>query len=110
MSELVWGIKNGDLEQVKDIIEKKVRCWLFSCHNKTIHVICVFPQSVNVNDDIDGRPPILYAADYGQTDVIQYLISVGANVNVSNIFVAFFAHSFLFFFLSLKTNMELRRF
>lgn len=24
MSELVWGIKNGDLEQVKDIIEKKV--------------------------------------------------------------------------------------
>ena len=25
MSELVWGIKNGDLEQVKDIVEKKVR-------------------------------------------------------------------------------------
>lgn len=24
MSELVWGIKNGDLEQVKDIVEKKV--------------------------------------------------------------------------------------
>lgn len=24
MSSLVWGIKNGDLEQVKDIIEKKV--------------------------------------------------------------------------------------
>lgn len=25
MSELVWGIKNGDLDQVKDIIEKSVR-------------------------------------------------------------------------------------
>lgn len=25
MSELVWGIKNGDLDQVKDIVEQKVR-------------------------------------------------------------------------------------
>jgi hypothetical protein len=24
MSELVWGIKNGDLDQVKDIVEQKV--------------------------------------------------------------------------------------
>lgn len=23
MSELVWGIKNGDLEQVRDIVENK---------------------------------------------------------------------------------------
>ncbi|XP_044260647.1 myotrophin-like [Tribolium madens] len=60
MSELVWGIKNGDLDQVKDIVEKK---------------------AVNINELIDGRPPILYAADYGQTDVIQYLISAGADVN-----------------------------
>jgi hypothetical protein len=31
MSELVWGIKNGDLDQVKDIVEQKVnmlRCSL----------------------------------------------------------------------------------
>jgi hypothetical protein len=26
MSELVWGIKNGDLDQVKDIVEQKVNC------------------------------------------------------------------------------------
>lgn len=26
MSELVWGIKNGDIDQVKQIIENKVRC------------------------------------------------------------------------------------
>jgi hypothetical protein len=26
MSELVWGIKNGDLDQVKDIVEHKVNC------------------------------------------------------------------------------------
>ena len=24
MSELVWGIKNGDMDQVKEIVEKKV--------------------------------------------------------------------------------------
>lgn len=24
MSELVWGIKNGDIDQVKDIVENKV--------------------------------------------------------------------------------------
>lgn len=35
-----------------------------------------------MNEEIDGRPPILYAADYGQTDVIEYLISAGADVNV----------------------------
>lgn len=27
MSELVWGIKNGDLEQVRDIVEKKANIW-----------------------------------------------------------------------------------
>lgn len=31
MSELVWGIKNGDLEQVKDIVEKKVISRKFLC-------------------------------------------------------------------------------
>ncbi|XP_023025056.1 myotrophin isoform X1 [Leptinotarsa decemlineata] len=61
--DFVWAIKNGDLEQVKDIIEKKIF------------------QSVNVNDEVQGRPLILYAADYGQTDVIEYLISAGADVN-----------------------------
>ncbi|KAL1501266.1 hypothetical protein ABEB36_006621 [Hypothenemus hampei] len=59
-SEFVWAIKNGDLEQVKDIIEK---------------------QTIDVNQVVDGRPLILYAADYGQKAVIEYLISAGADVN-----------------------------
>lgn len=42
-----------------------------------------FFQAVNVNEEVDGRPLILYAADYGQVDVIDYLISAGADVNVS---------------------------
>lgn len=63
MSEFVWGIKNGDLEQVKDIVERK---------------------EIDVNKEIDGRPPIHYAADYGQRDVIKYLISKGADVNAKD--------------------------
>ncbi|XP_056636894.1 myotrophin [Diorhabda carinulata] len=64
-SDFVWAIKNGDLEQVKDIIEKK---------------------AVNVNEEVQGRPLILYAADYGQADVIEYLISAGADVNTKDKF------------------------
>jgi len=63
MSELVWGIKNGDLDQVKDIVEQK---------------------EIDVNKEIDGRPPLHYAADYGQGDVIEYLLSKGANVNAKD--------------------------
>ncbi|XP_050314777.1 myotrophin [Anthonomus grandis grandis] len=62
-SEFVWAIKNGDLEQVKDIIEK---------------------QTIDVNQDVDGRPLILYAADYGQKAVIEYLISQGADINAKD--------------------------
>lgn len=60
MSEFIWALKNGDLEQVKDFIELK---------------------NVNVSEEISGRPPIHYAADYGQRDVIEYLLSKGADVN-----------------------------
>lgn len=33
-----------------------------------------------------GRYPLCVAADYGQTDVISYLINNGADVNVSSSF------------------------
>lgn len=53
-------------------------------------------QAVNINEQIDGRPPILYAADYGQTDVIHYLISAGADVNVSHLtYLTILSNSFL---------------
>ncbi len=40
-------------------------------------------QGVDVNHDLSGgRAPLHYAADMGQTEVIQYLVSKGANVNV----------------------------
>lgn len=63
MSELVWGIKNGDIDQVKDIIENK---------------------KIDVNAHIDGRVPLHYAADYGQTVVLNYLLDKGADPNVKD--------------------------
>jgi len=62
-SDLGWAVKNGDLDKVKDFIES---------------------QGTNVNVDIDGRSPLHYAADYGQTEVLQYLVSKGANINTKD--------------------------
>lgn len=58
---IMWAIKNGDLDRVKELIEQK---------------------NVNVNQEITARFPIHYAADYGQADVLQYLLSKGADANV----------------------------
>ncbi|XP_058793336.1 myotrophin-like [Phymastichus coffea] len=63
MSELVWGIKNGDLDQVRDNIENK---------------------DIDVNQMIDGRTPLHYAADYGQTEVLRYLMDKGADLNATD--------------------------
>ena len=42
MNELVWGIKNGDLDQVRDIIENKVR-WNVAVSSQPITVFsCKF--------------------------------------------------------------------
>ncbi|OQV19134.1 putative Myotrophin [Hypsibius exemplaris] len=56
----IWSLKNGDLDQIKDLVEKK---------------------SIDVRKPIDGRAPIHFAADYGQREVIEYLLSKGADVN-----------------------------
>ncbi|XP_014666098.1 PREDICTED: myotrophin-like [Priapulus caudatus] len=60
MGDFVWALKNGDMEKVKELVEN---------------------QKVNVKEEISGRPPIHYAADYGQKDVIKYLLEAGADVN-----------------------------
>ncbi|XP_031630464.1 myotrophin [Contarinia nasturtii] len=57
---IIWAIKNGDLDQVKELIEQ---------------------NGFNVNQQITTRAPIHYAADYGQSDVLRYLINKGADVN-----------------------------
>jgi len=36
-----------------------------------------------VNEEIKGRFPVHYAADFGQLNVLQFLINIGADVDVS---------------------------
>ncbi|GFN98694.1 myotrophin-like protein [Plakobranchus ocellatus] len=38
-------------------------------------------MGIDVNIEVQGRLPLHFAADYGQTDVIEYLLSKGATVN-----------------------------
>lgn len=40
-------------------------------------------QKIDVNAPIDGRVLLHYAADYGQTAVLNYLLDKGADPNVS---------------------------
>jgi ankyrin repeat protein len=59
---LLWAVKNGDLVAVKDLAQKK---------------------DFDVNKELlAGRMAIHYAADYGHADVVEYLISKGADVNL----------------------------
>uniref|UniRef100_A0A0B7BP65 Uncharacterized protein n=1 Tax=Arion vulgaris TaxID=1028688 RepID=A0A0B7BP65_9EUPU len=58
--DFVWKVKNGEEAGVK---------------------ACVEIELFNVNKQIQGRYPLHYAADYGQTEVIEYLLSKGANIN-----------------------------
>ncbi|GFW33664.1 myotrophin [Trichonephila clavipes] len=63
MSDFLWSLTNGDLDQVKDFVEN---------------------QGVDINASLDGRLPIHYAADYGQKEVLNYLIDKGANIDAKD--------------------------
>ncbi|NP_001279754.1 myotrophin [Callorhinchus milii] len=58
-SELVWALKNGDLEAVREMV-------------------------VDVNVELGGRTPLHYAADSGQFDTLAFLLSKGANINATD--------------------------
>jgi len=60
MSDLAWAVKNGDMDQVRELVDNK---------------------GLEVNTNIDGRLPLHYASDYGQLEVIKFLCGKGAKVN-----------------------------
>jgi len=61
--QLKWSLQNGDLEVLKSLI----------LSDKSL-----------VNTEIVGRPPLCVAADYGQTECIEYLLSHGASINAAD--------------------------
>ncbi|XP_077994610.1 myotrophin-like [Glandiceps talaboti] len=59
--ELIWAVKNGDLEAIKAKLSV---------------------PGVDVNKEIlNGRAALHHAADYGQSEAIEYLLSKGADIN-----------------------------
>ena len=59
--ELLWAVKNGELDNVTKVIEE---------------------LKVDVNSELSsGRSPLHFASDYGQLNICEYLVSLGANVN-----------------------------
>ena len=55
-------------------------------HCQVFILFCPSPsqKGVDVNAELlNGRNPLHYAADYGHTDVLNYLISKGGKVDVS---------------------------
>uniref|UniRef100_A0A8C7QB63 Myotrophin n=1 Tax=Oncorhynchus mykiss TaxID=8022 RepID=A0A8C7QB63_ONCMY len=57
--ELMWALKNGDLDEVKTLMKDE-----------------------DVNRTLEGgRKPLHYAADCGQAEMLEFLLSKGADVN-----------------------------
>uniref|UniRef100_A0A3Q0KHR8 Putative myotrophin n=1 Tax=Schistosoma mansoni TaxID=6183 RepID=A0A3Q0KHR8_SCHMA len=61
--QLLWAVKNGDLQSIKENMKN------FSGVNSTFK---------------NGRTLIHYAADYGQKEICDYLIRNGADINVND--------------------------
>jgi len=63
MSDLVWAIKNGDLDRVRELSSA---------------------SGFDVNAAVDGRSPLHFAADYGQLEVIEFLVGKGADLEAKD--------------------------
>ena len=61
--DYIWNIKNGDLETISKYIDSHTNV---------------------VNELIKGRSYLHYACDYGQKEIIEYLLSKGANINLQD--------------------------
>lgn len=61
----IWSIKNGDLEAISKYIESNPK---------------------QIDEVVKGRTYLHYACDYGQKEIINYLLSKGANINIEDIY------------------------
>ncbi|CAK9292327.1 unnamed protein product [Gordionus sp. m RMFG-2023] len=58
--EFIWAIKNGEVDRVYNMINTK---------------------TIRINEELRGRQPLHYAADYGQAEIIKFLLNQGADIN-----------------------------
>lgn len=77
---MIWCAKTGELQSLKTLL-KEVKFIgkefiIYSLHDDS------FQNPGKVNEQMNGRSLLHYAADAGNFDVLKELISHGANVNV----------------------------
>ncbi|KII71125.1 Myotrophin [Thelohanellus kitauei] len=60
LNELLWGLKNGELDTVKSFIK----------------------NGLDPNTKLKGRTLLHHAADFGQKEIIRYLLDSNADVNM----------------------------
>jgi len=63
MADFKWSIQNGDIDKVKASVDS---------------------DSSIVNTAIDGRTPVMIAADYGQSAIIEFLIAKGGATDTAD--------------------------
>lgn len=66
LSDLLWAVKNGDLEKVQEIVETQP------------------DKTYIINKEVEGRRYIHHACDYGQLGVLKYLIANGGDMDVQD--------------------------
>uniref|UniRef100_A0A3B5QGB4 Myotrophin n=1 Tax=Xiphophorus maculatus TaxID=8083 RepID=A0A3B5QGB4_XIPMA len=59
---VIWALKNGEVNEVQGVLK----------------------TGEDVNQSLEGRKPLHYAADFGQVDMIKYLLHKGADVNATD--------------------------
>ena len=95
MSDLVWAIKNGDLGESDQMLTcKQGKFTRVDILLKIDSPLCNSADRVrelssasgfDVNAAVDGRSPLHFAADYGQLEVIEFLVgkvNFTPNINV----------------------------
>jgi ankyrin repeat protein len=68
MEQFLWAVKTGDLKNVKDAVEGQG------------------VSATSADASVRKATPLHYAADFGQVEVAEYLLSKGANLDAQDAF------------------------
>ncbi len=80
---MIWCAKTGELQSLKILLKEVRMNDLKMCF--CTFLFCFLQHPGKVNEQMNGRSLLHYAADAGNYDVLKELVNNGANVNVNNL-------------------------
>jgi len=80
---MIWCAKTGELQSLKTLL-KEVLIKYLKNDFYSINLFFFVQHPGKVNEQMNGRSLLHYAADAGNFDVLKELVDNGANVNVNN--------------------------